>query len=93
MERGDMVSILGYVPNNTLLKYYHGNTIMANTEVIPTKLTHRLVDEIDELVKEGWYANRSELVRDAIRELIRKLKLQRLEAAIKDDIKWGLYGD
>jgi len=79
--------------DDILLRYYHGNTIMVNTEVIPTKLTHRLVDEIDELVKEGWYANRSELVRDAIRELIRKLKLQRLEAAIKDDIKWGLYGD
>ncbi len=65
---------------------------MAHTETIPAKLTYKLVEEMDGLVKEGWYANRSELVRDAIRELIRKLKLQRLEAAIKEDIQWGLYG-
>lgn len=66
---------------------------MTKTETIPAKLTHRLVYEMDDLVKEGWYANRSELVRDAVRELIKKLKLQRLEAAIKEDIQWGLYGD
>ena len=65
---------------------------MAHTETIPAKLTYKLVEEMDGLVKEGWYANRSELVRDAIRELIRKLKLQRLEAAIKEDIQWGIYG-
>ena len=66
---------------------------MAVTETIPAKFTHKLVVEMNNLVKEGWYANRSELVRDAVRELIKKLKLQRLEAAMKEDIQWGLYGD
>lgn len=66
---------------------------MVYTETVPAKLTHKLLEEMDELVKEGWYANRSELLRDAVRELIRKLKLQRLEAAIKEDIQWGLHGD
>jgi Arc/MetJ-type ribon-helix-helix transcriptional regulator len=77
----------------TLKKYYYGNTFMVYTETVPAKLTHKLLEEMDELVKEGWYANRSELLRDAVRELIRKLKLQRLEAAIKEDIQWGLHGD
>ncbi len=66
---------------------------MTFATLIPAKLTPKLVEEMDELVKEGWYANRSELVRDAIRDMLRKLKLQRLEAAIKEDIHWGLRGD
>ena len=59
---------------------------------VPTKLTERLVLEAEELIKEGWYANKSELIRDAVRDLINKVKLQKLEKAIKEDIKWGLYG-
>jgi Arc/MetJ-type ribon-helix-helix transcriptional regulator len=59
---------------------------------IPAKLTPRLVDEIDEIIHEGWYANRSELIRDAVRNMIKKIKAERLEAAIKEDVKWGLYG-
>lgn len=61
-------------------------------EAIPTKLTPRLVQEMDEVIHEGWFANRSELIRDAIREMIRRMKAERLEAAIKDDVKWGLHG-
>lgn len=61
-------------------------------ETIPAKLTERLIKESDEIIKEGWYANRSELIRDAIRELIRKVKAQRLETAIKEDVLWGLRG-
>ena len=61
-------------------------------EAIPAKITPRLVQEIDDIIKEGWYANRSEFIRDALRTMVRKLKAQRLEAAIKEDVKWGLYG-
>ncbi|MEK6960159.1 MAG: ribbon-helix-helix domain-containing protein [Nanoarchaeota archaeon] len=63
-----------------------------NTETIPAKVTGRLAAEMDEIIEEGWYANRSEFVRDAIRGLVRKVKLERLEAAVKEDVKWGLYG-
>jgi len=59
---------------------------------VPTKLTEKLVIEADNLIKEGWYANKSELIRDAVRDLINKTKMQKLEKAIKEDIKWGLYG-
>ena len=61
-------------------------------ETIPAKVTEKLVLEMDELVKEGWYANRSEFIRDAIRDMIKKTKLEMLEEAIKEDIKWGLHG-
>ncbi|KXB03670.1 hypothetical protein AKJ45_00975 [candidate division MSBL1 archaeon SCGC-AAA261F19] len=59
---------------------------------VPAKMTKKLLGELDELVEEGWYASRSEAVRDAVRELIERRKLDRLESAIKEDIKWGLYG-
>jgi Arc/MetJ-type ribon-helix-helix transcriptional regulator len=61
-------------------------------EAIPAKITPRLLNEMDELIQEGWYANRSELIRNAIRDMIKKLKAERLEAAIKDDVRWGLHG-
>ncbi len=61
-------------------------------DTIPAKVTPRLVQAMDELIEDGWFANRSELIREALRELIRKTKAERMEAAIKDDVKWGLYG-
>ncbi|OYT62605.1 CopG family transcriptional regulator [Thermoplasmatales archaeon ex4484_30] len=61
-------------------------------ETVPAKLTPKLIAELDELVKEGWYANRSEAVRDAVRELIEKMRLETLQEAIKKDIEWGLHG-
>lgn len=61
-------------------------------ETVPTKLTRKLIMEIEELIKEGWYANKSELMRDAVRDLIKKIKAERLEAAIKEDVLWGLHG-
>ncbi len=61
-------------------------------EMVPAKLTKRLILEAEGLIQEGWYANKSELIRDAVRNLINKLKIQRLEKAVKEDIEWGLYG-
>ncbi|MBI4210987.1 MAG: ribbon-helix-helix protein, CopG family [Candidatus Diapherotrites archaeon] len=59
-------------------------------EVVPAKVTPKLIEEIDVLVKDGWYANRSEVIRDAVRELVKKMKSERLAAAIKEDVEWGL---
>jgi len=62
-------------------------------ETVPAKLTKKLIFEADSLISEGWYANKSELIRDAVRELIKKLKAERLESAIKEDVLWGLHGN
>lgn len=66
--------------------------MQSDMETVPAKLTKRLVHDAEELIKEGLYANKSELVRDAVRQLVNKVKTERLEAAIKEDVKWGLYG-
>jgi len=61
-------------------------------DMVPAKLTKKLVMEMDELVNDGWYANKSELIRSAVRDLINKTKAERLEAVIKEDVEWGLRG-
>ena len=48
----------------------------SDMECVPAKLTKRIVDEMEEIINQGWYANKSELIRDAIRELIKKQKSQ-----------------
>lgn len=45
-----------------------------------------LLDGIDEMVKEGYYANRSEGVNDALRLLLKQYKISKLHA--KDS---GMY--
>lgn len=61
-------------------------------ETIPAKITKKLVVEMDRLIEDGWYANRSEFIRGAIRDTIKKNKIERLEEAIKEDVEWGLHG-
>ncbi len=61
-------------------------------KTIPAKITPRLELEMDEIIKEGWYANKSEFIRQAIREMIQKIKIDKLEKAIKEDVEWGLKG-
>jgi putative addiction module CopG family antidote len=74
---------------------YKGNTMAISgkeeLETVTAKLTPRLAAEIDALVEEGWYANRSEAIRDAVRNLVDKKNLARLEKAVNEDIEWGLH--
>jgi len=39
------------------------------------KLTPKLLEELENIVKEGWYTDRSEAIRDAVRKLIMERKL------------------
>ena len=58
---------------------------------VPARMTKKLVQELDRLVEEGWYTRRSEAIRDAVRDLLERRRLHRLEAAIREDIEWGLF--
>lgn len=64
--------------------------MIRQMEVIPAKVTAKLASDIDDLVEAGWFASRSEAIRDAIRELVQKMKVEQLEKAIREDIEWGL---
>lgn len=58
-------------------------------ETVTTKLTPRLAKELDRLVAAGWFANRSEALRAAVRDMVDQRRLQRLAQAVKEDIAWG----
>ena len=49
-----------------------------------------LLDGIDEMVREGFYANRSEGINDAIRQLLMQYKRSKLHA--KDSVALGRDG-
>ena len=61
-------------------------------EMIPAKITKRLEEGMDSYIEEGWYASRSEMIRDALRRLMERMRLEKLEAAMREDVEWGLRG-
>ena len=58
-------------------------------DTITTKLPHKMLAEIDKLIEAGWYANRSEAIRDGIREVIDKRKHLAMQNAVEEDIEWA----
>jgi Arc/MetJ-type ribon-helix-helix transcriptional regulator len=58
-------------------------------ETVTAKLTDRLTHELDALVQQGWFANRSDAVRCAVRDMVEQRRMQRLEQAVDEDIAWG----
>ncbi len=61
-------------------------------EIIEAKLTPKLLEEVEKLIKEGLYADRDEAIRDAIRRLIREMRYSTVEENLLKDAEWGLYG-
>ena len=61
-------------------------------ETVTAKITSKLILELDHLIEEGWYANRSEAIRDAVRDLIERKRYLKMKRAVEEDVKWGLYG-
>jgi len=56
------------------------------------KLTPKLLEELENIIKEGWYTDRSEAIRDAVRKLIMERRLSKDERNIIKDVEWGLHG-
>jgi metal-responsive CopG/Arc/MetJ family transcriptional regulator len=63
-------------------------------ETITTEvqLTPKLLEELENIIKEGWYTDRSEAIRDAVRKLVMERRLSKEERNIVKDVKWGLHG-
>ena len=53
-------------------------------QTVQIRLTDKLVEKLDELVKEGFYPNKSEAVRDAVRRLIIEQELGELGEELKE---------
>ncbi len=62
-------------------------------ETLQIRLTKRLVEELDKLVKEGFYSNKSEAVRDAVRRLVLEHELGELGEALGEEGDEGTGGE
>jgi Arc/MetJ-type ribon-helix-helix transcriptional regulator len=63
-------------------------------ETITTEaeLTPKLHEELENIIEEGWYTDRSEAIRDAVRKLIMERRFSKEGRNIVKDVLWGLSG-
>lgn len=57
---------------------------------IHIELPDKLIQELDAMVKAGWFSNESEVVRLAVLEFVRRHRLELLERFQREDIDWAL---
>ena len=58
---------------------------------IQIDLPEKLADQIDTLVRGGWFSNEQELIRAAILEFLRGRRLELTEEFQREDIAWALH--
>ena len=54
------------------------------------ELPDKVADEIQALVRGGWFRSEEELVRHALTEFVRQNRLELMEKQQLEDIEWGL---
>lgn len=54
------------------------------------ELPDKLAQELDAMVKAGWFSNEAEVVRWAVLEFVRRHRLELLERFQQEDIAWAL---
>jgi Arc/MetJ-type ribon-helix-helix transcriptional regulator len=60
---------------------------------IQAELPDKLYEEIQALVKEGWFPNEGELLREAVRRYLETHRPELMEKFIRSDVEWGLRGE
>jgi len=59
---------------------------------IETKVPARLMQEIESLVKAGWYPDLDSVVLEALRRFADTHREELIEAFAREDLEWGLRG-
>ncbi|MBI2968554.1 MAG: CopG family transcriptional regulator [Bacteroidetes bacterium] len=59
-------------------------------KTIKVSLPKKLVTEVENYVKSGWFTDEAELLRTALHEFIRHNRLNLMERFMKEDIEWAL---
>lgn len=54
------------------------------------EVPERLAEAVEGLVKDGWFTNESELVRQALTEFVHRHRFQLQEQFQQEDIRWAL---
>ncbi len=53
------------------------------------ELPEKLAAEIKRYVKAGWFESEAEVVQTALREFIRRNRIELMEGFLKEDISWA----
>ncbi len=59
-------------------------------KTIQVEITDKLAEELDAMLREGWFQNQGEAVRFAILQLVETQKLALQERFQREDITWAL---
>jgi Arc/MetJ-type ribon-helix-helix transcriptional regulator len=57
---------------------------------IHIELPDKLAQELEAMVKAGWFSNEAEVMRLALLEFVRRHRLELLERFQREDIAWAL---
>jgi Arc/MetJ-type ribon-helix-helix transcriptional regulator len=59
---------------------------------ISIEIPDRVYQEIETLVKDGWFRSREDIIQQALRRFLDSHRPELLEKFIREDIEWGLRG-
>ena len=62
------------------------------TTTIRTTLPTRLAEQMETLIREGWFPNADVLIAEALRRFLDTHRAELMERFIREDVEWGLYG-
>ena len=67
---------------------------MSNSRTITfqSNIPADIFDELERLVVLGWYRNMDEVLLDALQRFLESHRAELMEAFIREDVEWGLYG-
>ena len=76
-----------------MVMIYYGRGLyeeVKGMKTINVSLPNKLVVEVENYVKSGWFTDEAELIRVALQEFIRHNRLKLMEQFMKEDIEWAL---
>ena len=56
---------------------------------VEIKLPDKLAEELDKLIKEGWFMSQEEVLRVALMEFVRRHEFKLIERFQREDIEWA----
>ena len=62
------------------------------TTTIQTTLPTHLAEQMETLIREGWFPNADALIAEALRRFLDTHRAELMERFIREDVEWGLYG-
>lgn len=62
-------------------------------KTIQMEVPEQLYEKAMGLVREGWFRDEKDIFSEALRRFLESHQPELMEKFVRDDVKWGLYGD